>query len=59
MNLVKDNANAQLESMLIELQAADRLDFTRALEVACGNCHVTRDVLLRYFSKIDLMDRSP
>ena len=59
MNLVKDKANSQLESMLMELKHEGMMDFNRALEVACGNCHVTRDVLVRYFSKIDLMDRSP
>ena len=30
----------------------------RALEVACGGCHVTRHVLLKYFEEIELMDRA-
>ena len=30
-----------------------------ALEVACGQCHVTRSLLVKHFAKIDLMDRSP
>ena len=30
----------------------------RALEVACGGSHVTRNVLLKYFNEIELMDRA-
>ena len=29
----------------------------RALEVACGECHVTKHLLLNYFHKVDLMDK--
>ena len=28
----------------------------KAFEVACGECHVTKEVLLHRFQKIDLLD---
>ena len=55
MALVNGNALAQLESVILSLDSMGR---ERALEVACGECHVTREVLLKYFATIDLMDRS-
>lgn len=42
MELVKPMANEQLTAMLRELRG---LKMSSAFEVACGKCHVTRDVL--------------
>ena len=55
MGLVNSKALEQLESVLRSLDSMGR---DRALEVACGECHVTRHVLLNYFAKVDLMDRA-
>lgn len=56
MALVNSAAIAQLESALLKQKALRR---QRALEVACGECHVTRDLLQRHFDKIDLLDQCP
>ena len=31
----------------------------KAFEVACGECHVTRNILATRFNKIDLLDQCP
>ena len=49
-------ANDYLKDFLAELP---ELYFDRAVEVACGNGHVTRDVLLERYREVYLFDRDP
>ena len=53
MDLVNKPAIDQLEEMIKGLPSMKK---ERALEVACGSCHVTDKLLKRYFAQIELMD---
>ena len=55
MSLVNPKALEQLDSVLRSLDSMGR---ESALEVACGECHVTKNLLLKHFARIDLMDRA-
>ena len=55
MNLVNWPAIMQLEEMINGLPTMKK---NRALEVACGSCHVTDQLLKRYFEQIELMDQA-
>ena len=46
----------QLKNILIKLSSMGR---ERALEVGCGEGHVTKEVLSKLFYEIDLFDPSP
>ena len=50
-------ANPQLLSVLSEfIDGLLSMKKERAFEVACGGCHVTRNILVSRFDKIDLLD---
>ena len=55
MELVNKPAIDQLEAMIKGLPSMKK---ERALEVACGSCHVTDKLLKRYFAQIELMDQA-
>ena len=46
----------ELNNFILELNSLKKKG---AFEVACGECHVSRHVLSKHFSKIDLLDRCP
>ena len=44
---------SDLENFIFELKSMKK---ENAFEVACGECHVSRDLFSKIFNKIDLLD---
>ena len=55
MNLVNKNAIQHLKVMFNKLSTMGTM---RALDVGCGGCEVSRDLLRWKFDAIDFLDRS-
>ena len=54
----KANTNL-IRDLSIFLDNLKSLKYEKAFEVACGECHVTKGVLLEKFNQIDLLDQCP
>lgn len=54
MNLTNPKTLDQLRNLLAKLKD---LDYTNALEVAMGEAHVTKEILLEKFKEVDMFDR--
>ena len=55
MDEMNDPLIAQLRGFLESLKSMKK---NTALEVGCGACHVSRDLLQHQFAEIDLMDQA-
>ena len=52
-------ANSNLVAQMTQfMENLSTMQTKKALEVACGECMVSRDILLDKFFEIDLMDQS-